>query len=98
MFATGLPQAQCLSIIQGKLRTIRDGLSEARELHAWAAGLSNAEISEATGLTDADAQTLKSAMADAAGLADLYSLGTDDRNPGAGYVYGQSQVQVIGPL
>jgi len=98
MFATGIGQAQCLSIIQGKLRSIRDSLGEARELHAWSAGLSTAEIAQATGLTDPDAQTLQSAMADAAGLGDLYSLGTDDRNPGPGYVYGASQIQVIGPL
>ena len=98
MFATGISQEQCLGTIQGKLRAIRDSLSEARELHAWSAGLSTDDIAAATGLNAADSQTLQSAMADANGLADLYSVGTDDRNPGAGYVYGRSQIEVIGPL
>ena len=100
MFATGISQEQCLAAIQGKLKAIRDSLDAAKVLHAWAAGLSTDEIAAATGLSGADAQTLQSAMADADGLSDLYSTGTDGRNPppGPGYVYGASQIQVIGPV
>lgn len=78
-------------------RSTRDVLTRAGEVHAFLAGLSLADL-QGLGMSAGDAQAILNASADLAGLADLYSTGTDHRNPGAGYVYAASSRAIVGPL
>ncbi|SRR5258706_3658009 len=78
-----------------KLANLRQALSDITDLNAWLAGLSIADL-VAIGFTSTDAQTLKTALADANELGVLYNGG------GLGaytlpYNFSASQRQVIGP-
>lgn len=87
---------QILQKAQSTILQLRVALEACADLESWAAGISQADLVTA-GFTSADASAVLSALADANGLAQIYKTGTDPRNPGAGYVYANSQNVVIGP-
>jgi hypothetical protein len=100
MFSTGLSTQQVNALIQSKLYALRKALEDVQDLQMWAAGISLADVETATGLTEADATTVKSAIADASALGDYYNTGLPPATypqPSSAYPYGQSQRAVIGP-
>jgi len=97
---TGLSTSQVQSLIQQKLLTLRNALSDITELHTWTSGLAQADMETAAGLSAADALTYLSAVADAAAVASIYSTGQPPGTypqPASEYVYGATSAQVIGP-
>lgn len=103
MFETGTSPQAVVNQVSGVLTQLRNSLAAAKELQLWAAGVSISDLialgfepDADDNTTSADAVAIKSALADADGFAQLFDTGTDARNPGAGYIYGQSIRAVIG--
>lgn len=79
-------------------KAVRDALAAAGQLQTYLAGLALTDLEGAPlNMSASDAQAVKSAIADAAGLNAVLTTGTDSRNPGAGYVYLSSMAVLIGP-
>lgn len=100
MFNTGLSTQQVNALIQSKLFALRQALGDIQDLQKWAAGLTLTDMETATGLSAADAGTVKSAIADGSALGDLYAVGQPPSSypqAASAYAYGNSQRQVIGP-
>lgn len=100
-FAGGLSPAQVVTTVQQRLLALRQALEQAADLQQWSSAIAEADMSAVTGLDDADTATLKSAIADAAALADMYDTGLPPAGypqPASAYTYGASQRLVIGPM
>ena len=98
-FPAGITEAYVINNAQSRLAALRRALLDCAQFEAWLAGLAVTDLEAAPVSMDVtSAQAIFNAMADANGMYQLYSTGTDTRNPGAGYVYGASQRVVIGPL
>lgn len=99
MFAYGLTQAQLLSQVQQSLIALRNAINVVGNFESWASGISAADLTP-LGFSTADANTLLSAIADAAAVAQLYKTGLPPSTypqPASAYVYAASQTRVIGP-
>lgn len=99
MFTAGIDEAQVLSLVQGKLVTLRNALEAVADLHGWSSGIAASDL-VSLGFSQADANTLLAAIADANAVAQIYSTGLPPSTypqPGSAYVYAASQRQVIGP-
>lgn len=103
MFTTGTSPQAVVNQVSGVLTNLRNSLAAAKELQLSLAGVSIQDLIAFGFAVDPnddtqspDAQAIKSAVADADGFAQLFDTGTDSRDPGAGYIYGQSIRAVIG--
>lgn len=103
MFTTGTSPQAVVNQVSGVLANLRNSLAAAKELQLSLAGVSIQDLiafgftpDPDDGTQSADAQAIKSAVADADGFAQIFDSGADSRNPGAGYIYGQSIRNVIG--
>lgn len=93
----GISQAFVTNNAQSALSQLREALQRCTEIRQWLAAYSSSDL-VALGFSSADASAILSAFADADGLNQVYLTGTDSRDPGAGYVYANSQRVIIGPL
>lgn len=89
-------QAQITASAVGRLQALRRALQDCEDMNEWLAGLSQTDLSNA-GFSGADADTLKSAFADAGALHQLYDQGTLPGTYTLPYVFGASQRDVLGP-
>lgn len=90
---------EIVSNAQTILLNLRRSLKAAEDFQRWLSGLAVTDLTASPGpaMSTNDAQDIMNAMADANGLAQLYRTGTDPRTLPAGYNYGTSQVNVLGP-
>jgi hypothetical protein len=97
---TGQTPEQILGTVQFKLRTLRAALHDVQDAEGWAAGIVPADLVTDT-FTEAQAEALLSALADANALAQIYTTGKPPSSypqpTGTPYVYANSQQAVIGP-
>lgn len=92
----GITQAYVVNNAQAKLQALRRALEDVQDFHQWLAAYADTDL-VALGFTQADADAVLSAFADASELATLYNGG------GLGaytlpYNFSASQRIVIGPL
>ena len=95
----GITQVSVASSAIARLQALRRALDDVQDMNAWLAGQSQTDLSN-IGFAGPDANTLKSAFADAGALWQLYNQGTVPGTypqPASAYVYGASQRQVLGP-
>lgn len=92
----GTTAQQVQDMAVNKLAALRRALSDVADFNAWLAGLSLNDL-QAINFPAADAQTLKSAFADANQLNVFYNGGPLG-SYSLPYPFGASQRQVIGPL
>jgi hypothetical protein len=97
IYSDGITVDYVNSNAQAKLAALRRALHDVADFYAWLSAYAPADL-VSLGFSAAGAQDIFSAFADANGMAQIYNTGTDSRNPGAGYVYANSQRVVIGPL
>ena len=98
--ATGLSQAQVVSLIQQALISHRTSLETVQNIFRWTSGLSVSDMVTATGLSTADATVYLSAIADANAEAQIHFTGLPPGTypqPASDYVYAATQAQVTGP-
>ena len=90
-----------LSQIVAKLSNLRFALEQANDLSAWAAGIVAADMQTGLGLSAADAQTLKGALADVGSLYTLFTTGQAASGypqvTGTPFVYAAQSRLVVGP-
>jgi IS5 family transposase len=100
MFNGGVAAATQLSQIAAKLSNLRFALEQANDLSLWAAGITNADMATGLGLSSADAQTLKGALADMGSLYSLFATGQAAAGypqvTGTPFVYASQARLVIG--
>ena len=87
--------AQILPNVQSRLITLRKALEDIVDMYDWVSEQALADL-EAAGFSQADAQAVQSAMADANAIAQLY-LGGGLGSYTLPYNFSASQRQVIGP-
>lgn len=98
--ATGISQAQVVSIIQQRLLALRAALNAIEDLYRWTSGLSQEDMEAATGLSATDASTYLAAVADANAEAQIHYTGqatTGYPQVTGPYPFVNTQAQVIGP-
>ncbi len=92
------PQMIVSQVVMGLLQ-VRKGIEAAEELYAFSAGVSSEELQalppDGPGFSQADADAIRSACADAFALAELYRKGTTTQSYPDGYVLGATQQRVI---
>ena len=92
----GITQGLVMSSATSRLQALRRALDDCQDMNSWLAGLSATDLGN-IGFSLGDANTLKSAFADAGALQQLYSQGTLPNTYTLPYVFGASQRQVLGP-
>lgn len=97
---TGLTPAQVQSLIQNAMAAHRNALRTLQDLYGWSSGLAVADMETAAGVSEADATTYLSAIADGNAEANTHFTGTPGGSypaPSSDYIYAATQNQVIGP-
>jgi hypothetical protein len=92
----GITSTQVTGIAVARLQALRRALEDCQDMNQWLAGLSQADLTN-IGFAAGDANTLKSAFADAGALQQLYDLGTLPGTYTLPYTFGASQRAVLGP-
>ena len=92
----GITQAYVTNNAQAKLSALRRALEDAADMHQWLAAYADTDL-VALGFTQADADQVLAAMADANELHVLYN-GGDLGSYTLPYNFSASQRMVIGPL
>jgi len=93
-------QLSALSVIQGaqqKLLALQDALHGVDELYQWLAGQADADLQSQLGFSASELSVVRSAMADAHALVQLYNAGTLPGTYTLPYVFGASQRIALGP-
>lgn len=93
------PQGLITNVQQG-LIAIRTAMNTADDMYAWSSGVALADLEALgpTGMAQADAQAILTAIADAHALSQYYNVGLPPGTypqPPSSYVYGASQRIVI---
>jgi hypothetical protein len=97
---TGLSPAQVQALIIQALVNHRNALNQLQNLYKWSSGLQVSDMETAAGVSQADATTYLSALADGNAEAVTHFTGLPPGSypqPASTYVYGATQAQVIGP-
>lgn len=101
MILSTITAAEILQQAQTVLLNVRRAHEAAADLQAWMAGIGLADLTDpAVGLSQADAEAILTAVADAAAGAQIYETGLPPGTypqPSGAYVYAASQRIVIGP-
>jgi hypothetical protein len=92
----GITEAQVMSSAVARLQALRRALQDCQDMNEWLAGLSPTDLGN-VGFALGDANTLKSAFADAGALWQLYDAGTLPGSYTLPYVFGASQRAALGP-
>ena len=100
IFAAGITKDVVTKYAQSRLAALRAALNDSRDFYLWLSAYSSSDL-VALGFTQADADDIFSAMADANALNEYYINGAPPGTypqPASNYVYSNSQRIVIGPL
>jgi hypothetical protein len=86
------------------LTQFRNGINAVEDAYKWSSGVSEADLMaqppDGLGMSQANADALLSALADAHAVAEYFNTGLPPGTypqPPSGYVYGASVRRVIGP-
>lgn len=88
---------QVIQVTQARLASLLRALNDVDDLYKWLAAQSDADLT-AIGFGVTDLGVLKSAVADAHALVQLFEAGTLPASYSLPYVFGASQRAVLGPL
>jgi hypothetical protein len=91
-----ITQAAVVSSAVTRLQALRRALDDCQDMNQWLASQSQTDLTN-IGFSGPDANSLKSAFADAGALQQLYSLGTLPGTYTLPYTFGASQRAVLGP-
>ncbi len=92
----GITVVSVMSSASARLQALRRALQDCQDMNEWLAGMAEADLTN-IGFAAGDADTLKSAFADAGALWQLYDQGTLPGSYTLPYTFGTSQRQVLGP-